>query len=135
MKKQLVSWLLFAVALLFFTNAIQVSAQTACPAPYHVLAQDGRCVWSCGEGTTPDNKTNECVCKPGLKETGKDKFGRRICSKAPDCPKPYHVVAPDGRCVWSCSEGTTPDNKTNECVCKPGLKETGKDKFGRRVCQ
>ncbi len=85
MKKHLVSWILFGAVLLAFTNARQVgAAQAVCPAPYHVVAPDGRCVWSCSEGTTPDKKTNECVCKPGLKETGKDQFGRRICTKVPD---------------------------------------------------
>ncbi|MFH1256948.1 MAG: dockerin type I domain-containing protein, partial [Candidatus Diapherotrites archaeon] len=50
------------------------------------------------------------------------------------CPKPYHGISPDGRCVWSCSEGTTPDTASNECICKEGYVETGTDQFGRRVC-
>ncbi|CAF3884746.1 unnamed protein product, partial [Rotaria sordida] len=33
-----------------------------------------------GEGTEPDNTTNECVCQKGYYETGTDGFGRRICS-------------------------------------------------------
>lgn len=56
------------------------------------------------------------------------------------CLEPYHVKAEDGRCVWSCSEGTEPDprgvnSNAAECVCKPGLVEVGTDRFGRRVCR
>ena len=50
-----------------------------------------------------------------------------------DCPGPYHVATSDGRCVWSCSQGTQPA-ASGECECQPGLVETGKDQFGRRVC-
>ena len=50
------------------------------------------------------------------------------------CPETYHVETPDGRCVWSCGEGTQPDNISNECVCIDGLSETGQDELGRRVC-
>ncbi len=50
------------------------------------------------------------------------------------CPKPYHVITSDDRCVWSCSTGTTPDSASNECVCKPGYTQTGTDSFGRRTC-
>lgn len=46
----------------------------------------------------------------------------------------YHVSMTDGRCVWSCSLGTTPNFANQECVCKEGLIETSKDQFGRRVC-
>ncbi|MBI4094380.1 MAG: hypothetical protein HY436_01075 [Candidatus Liptonbacteria bacterium] len=53
---------------------------TSCPAPYHVLTFDGRCVWSCGAGTQPSNTTNECVCQAGYVQTGTDAFGRRVCS-------------------------------------------------------
>ena len=51
------------------------------------------------------------------------------------CPGPYTVERPDGECVWSCGEGTTPDAASNECICKPGLVERGTDGFGRRVCR
>ena len=50
------------------------------------------------------------------------------------CPRPYMVVASDGRCVWSCSQGTQPDPQTSQCVCQPGLFEVGQDQFGRRIC-
>ncbi|CAF3621207.1 unnamed protein product [Rotaria sordida] len=99
--------------------------------PYHVWISANQCVWSCGEGTQPDTTTNECVCENGYYEIGTDEFGRRICAK---CPEPYHVVTSDKRCVWSCSEGTEPDNTTNECVCQKGYYETGTDGFGRRIC-
>lgn len=51
------------------------------PYPYHVLASDGRCVWSCGVGTTPGGAQDgyECVCQDGMTETGTDQFGRRTC--------------------------------------------------------
>lgn len=56
------------------------------------------------------------------------------------CVGPYHLKADDGRCVWSCSEGTEPDPRAinsneSECVCQPGLVEVGTDRFGRRVCR
>ena len=105
-----------------------------CPAPYRVQTSDGRCVWSCSQGTQPDPASDECVCQPGFTETGQDQFGRRVCTAAQECPGPYRAVAPDGRCVWSCSQGTQPDPATNECVCQSGLTETGQDQFGRRVC-
>ncbi len=50
------------------------------------------------------------------------------------CPEPYHVLVGDN-CTWSCSEGTQPDNSTNECECQPGLTEVGTDRLGRRVCE
>ncbi len=55
--------------------------------------------------------------------------------EASECEEPYHVLASDGRCVWSCSEGTTPDNDSGECICKEGFVETDTDEFGRRVCE
>jgi hypothetical protein len=61
-------------------------------------------------------------------------FASTFASAGP-CIGPYHVLAPDGRCVWSCSVGTTPDNQTGECVCKPGLAQTSLDRFNRRVCE
>jgi peptidoglycan hydrolase-like protein with peptidoglycan-binding domain len=56
---------------------------STCPAPYHVLTSDNRCVWSCSVGTTPNNATNECSCQSGLTQTGTDSFGRRTCSDYP----------------------------------------------------
>lgn len=53
----------------------------SCVGPYHVLASDGRCVWSCSAGTTPGDN-NQCVCKEGYAETGTDQFGRRICAQS-----------------------------------------------------
>ncbi|CAF0902572.1 unnamed protein product [Rotaria sp. Silwood1] len=107
------------------------SCGQVCPKPYHVVTSDNRCVWSCGQGTQPDITTNECVCQDGYYETGTDQFGRRVCTI---CPKPYHVVTSDSRCVWSCGQGTQPDITTNECVCQDGYYETGTDQFGRRIC-
>jgi len=52
-----------------------------CPLPYHLVEADGRCAWFCGKGTRPDSTTNECVCRPGLTQTGNDQFGRRICTR------------------------------------------------------
>lgn len=67
-------------------TAPEAPTPVACPAPYHVLANDGRCVWSCGAGTQPDNASNECVCQPGLVQTGTDQFGRRQCSAPSQSP-------------------------------------------------
>jgi hypothetical protein len=66
--------------------------------------------------------------------------GTFLCPPEPDdcCPAPYLVRtdSQDGnRCVWSCGAGTQPDVSTLECQCEPGKVETGKDAFGRRVCQ
>ncbi|CAF0790228.1 unnamed protein product [Rotaria sordida] len=112
-------------------NKRLVRRQIICPKPYHVWISANQCVWSCGEGTQPDTTTNERVCENGYYEIGTDEFGRRICAK---CLEPYHVVTSDKRCVWSCGEGTEPDNTTNECVCQKGYYETGTDGFGRRIC-
>ncbi len=49
--------------------------------------------------------------------------------------QPYHVLTDDGRCVWSCSAGTSPNNQTGECSCRAGLTETGKDRSGRKICE
>lgn len=51
-----------------------------------------------------------------------------------NCPGPYRIIASDGNCKWSCSQGTMPGD-SNECVCKPGYIETGKDSLGRRICE
>lgn len=57
-------------------------------------------------------------------------------SSDPDCPGPYMLRADDGRCVWSCSEGTQPAADASPvCVCQPGLREVGRDDFGRRICR
>jgi hypothetical protein len=55
------------------------AAPDRCPGPYTVERSDGECVWSCGEGTTPDAASHECVCKPGFVERATDRFGRRVC--------------------------------------------------------
>jgi len=60
-------------------------AAVSCVGPYHVLASDGRCVWSCGAGTQPDdpnNSSGQCVCQSGYTESGTDSFGRRVCTQA-----------------------------------------------------
>jgi len=52
------------------------------------------------------------------------------------CPLPYHVLNPDGSCIWSCAAGTRQDPLTNECVClNTSYKEAGKDSLGRRICK
>ena len=120
--------------------------QCCATSAYHVLSPDGRCVWSCSQGTTPDLSAScgDCVCQPGHVQVGKDSFGRKICemSSVADVEKElccggsnYWVKTPDDRCVWSCGVGTTPDKKTcGECVCKDGFVSSGVDTFGRRVC-
>ncbi len=55
------------------------SPTSSCPGPYHRLAPDGRCAWSCGVGTSPDNITNECVCNTGFTQVGIEPSGRRFC--------------------------------------------------------
>jgi len=50
------------------------------------------------------------------------------------CPGPYHTTNANGFCGWSCSVGTTPST-SGECECQTGYSETGKDSFGRRVCE
>jgi hypothetical protein len=52
----------------------------------------------------------------------------------PDCAPPYMVEAADGRCVWSCGEGTRPGPGA-QCVCAEGTIEAGVDAFGRRICR
>lgn len=69
------------------------SATGGCVAPYHVLSNDGRCVWSCASGTEPDpTGGNECVCAPGFVEVGTDVLGRRICGVATS----LFVISPNG---------------------------------------
>ena len=55
-------------------------------------------------------------------------------ASAANCKGPYRKLVPDGRCVWSCAEGTLPDQVSNSCVCKSGLKQKSFDQYGRRVC-
>lgn len=57
---------------------------------------------------------------------------RTRCIRGQCCVGPYRVVTPDNRCVWSCGRGTRPC--ASECVCQPGLTESGTDTFGRRTC-
>lgn len=61
----------------------------------------------------------------------------RVIGRQPEpaCEGPYHVVAPDGRCVWSCGQGTQPDTASGTCVCQPRLSPAGRDRFGRLMCQ
>ena len=54
---------------------------------------------------------------------------------AQSCPTPYMKASPDGRCVWSCSEGTKPDKTTWQCICRSDKVAVGLDQFGRRICQ
>ncbi len=129
--RKLAACLVSLAALCLVAGSPTARAQD-CPAPYHVTASDGRCVWSCSQGTQPDQASGQCVCQAGLEETGTDQFGRRVCTSV--CQGPYHVTASDGRCVWSCSQGTQPDSASGQCVCQAGLEETGTDQFGRRVC-
>ena len=82
------------------TNIDQYSySWDVCEGPYHVLSPDGRCVWSCGLNTTPDNITNECVCKDGHTESGNDKFGRRVCSIDSNSPS-ITIIYPNGGEKW-----------------------------------
>lgn len=55
-----------------------VAVDESCPSPYHV-ALDDRCVWSCAEGTEPDELTNTCVCQLGMTPDGEDEYGRLAC--------------------------------------------------------
>ena len=90
-------------------------------------------MWSCSQGTRPA-PSGECECRSGLVETTRDIYGRRVCAEPVSyCEGPYHVPTNDGRCVWSCAQGTQPGPSV-ECECRPGLVETGHDQFGRRVC-
>lgn len=89
------------------------------------------CTDQCGNG-----KCEEVVCMgPGCPCGESTQTCPKDCGTS-SCPKPYHVLTADNRCVWSCSVGTTPDltGGSNECVCKSGYVETSKDEFGRRVC-
>ena len=68
-----------SAALLAFVLTVPHADAENCPAPYHGIAQDGRCVWTCGVGTTPDSESNECVCRAGFVPAGLDQFGRITC--------------------------------------------------------
>lgn len=121
-----------------------------CSAPYHVTDAQGRCYWSCGEGTHPDAASNKCICSGSLYEIPlPDAFGRFICrareivpagvpftGSQNRCTAPYHIIDAQGRCFWSCGEGTRPDAISNKCVCNGGLRQTRQsDDLGRRVCR
>ena len=73
--------------------------------------------------------------KPKTTTKTKTKMGQKARPAAPRCVGPYHVQAPDGRCVWSCGVGTRPDFVTGQCACKEGHVEVGADRFGRRTCE
>ena len=53
-----------------------------CTGPYRVATADGRCVWSCGAGTRPDQASNTCICQPGHTPRGRDRFGRLTCARS-----------------------------------------------------
>jgi hypothetical protein len=61
-------------------------------------------------------------------------FDGGVDSGASTCPPPYFGLAPDGRCVWSCTVGTMPSSALAECLCRPGLVEIDHDSSGRRMC-
>ncbi len=60
-----VLFMVFAIAFAQSQTSDPSHAQGSCTAPYHVQTTDGRYVWSCSEGGTPDNVSNECVCQDG----------------------------------------------------------------------
>ncbi|MBI5411567.1 S-layer homology domain-containing protein [Candidatus Peregrinibacteria bacterium] len=69
---------------------------------------------------------------------GYTRSGKECASSTPvvnSCPKPYHVLTSDNRCVWSCGVGTTPDNASNQCACQNGYEKSGTDGLGRLVCK
>jgi hypothetical protein len=49
-------------------------------APYQTKNAAGRCVWTCGAGTTPSNTTGKCVCEAGLSAGATDSRGRLTCA-------------------------------------------------------
>lgn len=51
------------------------------------------------------------------------------------CEGPYKLLTEDNRCIWSCSQGTTPNFETNTCECKEGYEKTGEDEFDRKICE
>ncbi|MGE0564494.1 MAG: hypothetical protein AB7O50_08270 [Pseudolabrys sp.] len=74
--------------------------RAACPAPYRVLAPDGRCVWSCASGTRPDPRSNSCICQDGHVASPVRSGGRLVCIKrAADAPArpgtPLVPIRPD----------------------------------------
>lgn len=69
-----------------------------CEGPYKVLTQDNRCVWSCSQGTQPNDETNTCECKEGYEKTQTDDFGRKICEKKED---PNYMSLTDSFNFWS----------------------------------
>jgi hypothetical protein len=73
--------------------------------PYHVEVEvsgtlDILCKWSCGEGTTPDDESYECVCQEGFLEYSIDQFGRRICTQY-DCWTDEYWT--DAKSEWCCA--------------------------------
>ncbi len=80
-------------------SSVQLVQDTQPPAaeclpPYQTVGRDGRCVFTCGEGTVGNPATGECVCaNRGLVETGVDDQGRRVCGpRATDVPEPSPPV-------------------------------------------
>lgn len=77
---------------------------SVCPGPYHVQTKEGRCVWSCGVGTQPDNPKNsagQCVCQSGYVESATDRFGRRICELVSTTLTVERSLVPD-HCTTTC---------------------------------
>ncbi len=57
-----------------------------CPAPYQALGANNQCVFTCGDGTEPNQATGECQCRAGFREIGTDATGRRVCRISTDSP-------------------------------------------------
>ncbi len=77
-------------------------AEADCPGPYHVLATDGRCVWSCSQGTQPA-PSGECECQAGLVETGQTNLGAASARRRPSRrrPRPRPTASPSTGATWS----------------------------------
>ena len=74
-------WLILAFVLVWLQLPGSAVAQPVCSPPYKVQTADGRCVWSCAQGTQPDSTTNSCICQDGLVESAAKSRGRRICTE------------------------------------------------------
>lgn len=109
------------------------------------IAGESQCIPCAQFDAVPNNAGNACVCGPGYEVTQTgilDGITVEFCQQAqtppppqqPACEGPYRILTGDGRCVWSCGSGTQPDNASQQCVCQPGLTQSGVDQFGRRVC-
>lgn len=94
---------------LFTGKLITSKISSACLGPYHGQTKDGRCVWSCGLGTQPDNPSDQfgqCVCREGYQDTGDaDQFGRRICELGSATPVPEPLPSEQQRTDQECQSG------------------------------